>query len=210
MTFKTFVQGNVLNASEVNTYLMKQAVMTFASATARNTALPTPNEGMIAYLEDVNYFTWYNGSAWMIMAGNTPRAELTKTTDQTIGTAAYTTISSWNQTEMRTLTESGGIITIPSGFAGRYNISACVSWATNATGIRALTLAVNGTTTTYPGSMMSATASNTQQNFAINGLRLYAGDTIRLLAYQNSGGNLALNASAFAGGFKFIAEYVGA
>jgi hypothetical protein len=210
MTFKTFVQGNVLNASEVNTYLMKQAVMTFASATARNAALTTPNEGMIAYLEDVNMFTWYNGTSWFFLNGNTPRAELTKTTDQTIGTASYTTITSWSQTEMISLTQSGGIITIPSGFAGRYNISACASWATNSTGIRALTLAVNGTTTTYPGSMVTATAQNTQLNIAYNGIRLYSGDTLRLLAYQNSGGNLALNASAYAGGFKFLVEYIGA
>lgn len=210
MAFKTFVQGDMLNASELNTYLMKQSVMVFASATARNTTISTPLEGMLAYLEDVNQFSWYNGAAWVIIAGQMPRIELTRTTDKAITTSTYTTIDSWSQTENRGFTENGGIITIPSGFTGRYNISGAISWATNSTGIRALTLAVNGTTTSLPGSMISATASNTQQTIAYNGLKLYAGDTIRLLAYQNSGANLNINASSYNLGIKFIAEFVGA
>jgi hypothetical protein len=64
---KTFVQGNVLNASEVNTYLMDQTVMVFADATARDTALPsgTRAEGMVCYLKDVDTFYVYSGTAWV-------------------------------------------------------------------------------------------------------------------------------------------------
>lgn len=61
---KTFVAGAVLTASDVNTYLMDQAVMRFATASARSTALPTPSEGMMSYLDDTNQVEVYDGSSW--------------------------------------------------------------------------------------------------------------------------------------------------
>lgn len=70
---KTFVQGDVLNASEVNGYLMEQAVMKFASATARTTAIPSPTEGMVSWLDDLNQLYIYDGSAWVaVIATATP------------------------------------------------------------------------------------------------------------------------------------------
>jgi hypothetical protein len=66
MPRKTFVAGTLATASDVNTYLMDQSVMTFASAAARTTALPSPIEGMTTYLEDTNELTVYDGSAWRI------------------------------------------------------------------------------------------------------------------------------------------------
>lgn len=65
MPKKTFVTGTVLTASDVNTYLMNQSVMVFASASARNSAITSPTEGMIAYLSDSNTLTLYDGSAWV-------------------------------------------------------------------------------------------------------------------------------------------------
>jgi hypothetical protein len=63
--FKTFAVGEVLTATNVNTYLMQQAVMVFASAAARSTALSTNvAEGMVTYLTDSNSLWFYNGSAW--------------------------------------------------------------------------------------------------------------------------------------------------
>lgn len=61
---KTFVAGNVLTATEVNEYLMDQAVMRFATASARSTALPTPSEGMVSYLDSTNVVEVYDGSSW--------------------------------------------------------------------------------------------------------------------------------------------------
>jgi hypothetical protein len=67
---KTFVQGNILNASEVNTYLMDQAVMVFTSTTARDTALPagTRSEGMVCYISNEDSIYVYNGTAWFVIA----------------------------------------------------------------------------------------------------------------------------------------------
>jgi hypothetical protein len=63
--YKLFATGDVLTAAQVNTYLMQQSVMVFASATARNTALSgVLSEGMVAYLLDTNDVTIYDGAAW--------------------------------------------------------------------------------------------------------------------------------------------------
>jgi hypothetical protein len=62
---KIFVAGEILTASDVNTNLMDQAVMTFADDAARTTALPSPIEGMVTYLADSDALNVWNGSAWI-------------------------------------------------------------------------------------------------------------------------------------------------
>jgi hypothetical protein len=43
---------------------MRQAVSTFSNAAARTAAITAPSEGMLTYLEDVNRYEWWTGSAW--------------------------------------------------------------------------------------------------------------------------------------------------
>jgi hypothetical protein len=62
--FKTFADGDVLLASEVMGYMMKQQVCVFADSTARDAAILSPEEGQFAFLRDVNQITFYNGSSW--------------------------------------------------------------------------------------------------------------------------------------------------
>ena len=62
--FKTFAVGEVLTATNVNTYLMQQAVMVFASAAARTSGILSPSEGMVTYLTDSNSLWYYDGTAW--------------------------------------------------------------------------------------------------------------------------------------------------
>lgn len=69
--FKTFNTGDVLTASDVNTYLMQQTVMVFADAAARTAAIAAPSEGMFSYLKDTNKTYRYDGSAWLDDAGTT-------------------------------------------------------------------------------------------------------------------------------------------
>lgn len=61
---KTFVNGDILTASEVNTYLMEQSVMVFASASARTAAIGTATEGMVSFLKDTNTIDVYDGATW--------------------------------------------------------------------------------------------------------------------------------------------------
>ena len=63
--FKTFSVGEVLTATNVNTYLMQQTVMVFATASARSSAITAPSEGMVTYLTDSNTMWYYSGSAWV-------------------------------------------------------------------------------------------------------------------------------------------------
>ena len=63
--FLTFTDGSILTAAQVNGYLMKQAVMYFATAAARTTALTSPEEGMVTYREDSDVIEYYNGTAWV-------------------------------------------------------------------------------------------------------------------------------------------------
>ena len=62
--FKLFQDGQVLLASEVNTYMMEQQIMVFASAGARGSAIASPSEGMFAFLKDTDVLTYFDGSDW--------------------------------------------------------------------------------------------------------------------------------------------------
>jgi len=57
--FKTFADGDVLLASEVQGYIQDQMIMVFANATARDAAITSPAEGMFAFLKDTDKLTVY-------------------------------------------------------------------------------------------------------------------------------------------------------
>lgn len=64
--YKLYSTGDVLSATDVNTYLQQQTVMVFASSTARTTALSgVLAEGMVSYLQDTNAVEVYDGAAWV-------------------------------------------------------------------------------------------------------------------------------------------------
>jgi hypothetical protein len=77
--FTTFTAGSVLTATQVNTYLMQQAVMVFTNEAARDAAITSPSEGMTSYLTAptvptvsadsagtvTGVTTVYNGSVWV-------------------------------------------------------------------------------------------------------------------------------------------------
>jgi hypothetical protein len=59
MGFKTWAAGDVLTASDVMAYLMRQAVIVCTSGTR-----PTPVEGMVIYETDTDDIFVYNGTNW--------------------------------------------------------------------------------------------------------------------------------------------------
>jgi hypothetical protein len=72
---KLFVDGTILDAVGINTYLMDQAVMRFASTAARDAAFggsgePVLAEGMFAYTNDTNTLWFYTGSVWQAVLGS--------------------------------------------------------------------------------------------------------------------------------------------
>ena len=64
MTYKVFANGNPLQASELNTNLMQQAIAVFTDATAREAAIAVPVNGQFAYLTGTSNLTKYTGAAW--------------------------------------------------------------------------------------------------------------------------------------------------
>ena len=65
MPRKVFTSGEVLSASDVNSFLMNQSVMVFAGTAARGSAIPSPTEGMLTYLADSNTLEYWNGSSFV-------------------------------------------------------------------------------------------------------------------------------------------------
>jgi hypothetical protein len=107
--YKDWTAGNVLTAADLEDYTVKQSVMRFASASARNTALASVlDEGMMAWLDDVNSMTVYSGSAW-----------------STIG-PVHGAWTSWTPT----VTQSGSVTVTVSAAAysrlGRLIIGSCI------------------------------------------------------------------------------------
>jgi len=79
---KTFTAGEVLTASDVNTFLMEQSVMYFGGTAARASAIPTPTTGMTTYIgvsgtASIPQLETYTGSAWQTPYGLTQVANVT-------------------------------------------------------------------------------------------------------------------------------------
>lgn len=62
--YRTWTPGEVLTASNVQNYLQDQTVMVFSSSSARGSAIISPEEGMLSWLQDDNKYQYYDGSAW--------------------------------------------------------------------------------------------------------------------------------------------------
>ena len=97
MPRKVFVAGEILTAADVNTNLMDQAVMSFAGTAARGSAIPTPTEGMVAYLNDSNLVSIYDGSEWQNSlapgGGILQVVQAVKTDTFTTNSTSFTTVT---------------------------------------------------------------------------------------------------------------------
>lgn len=74
---KLFQDGQKLFAADVNSYLMDQSVMRFASSAARDAAFggvgePILAEGMCCYLQSDKCIYIYNGTSWIRAVSSTP------------------------------------------------------------------------------------------------------------------------------------------
>ena len=73
----TFTAGEILTAANLNV-VSDATVMTFADATARTTAIPSPTEGMVTYLASTKNLQRWTGAAWVdVVSGFTGRETIT-------------------------------------------------------------------------------------------------------------------------------------
>lgn len=117
MPYKDFVAGTPLASADVDNYLMRQTIMTFADSTARDTALSgVLDEGMHAYLEDTNTTTFYDGSAWVVK--NEPPQTWNMTAFAQPGPVACTTSYGWRQRSNGVFTAQLKVVFTATGVAG--------------------------------------------------------------------------------------------
>ena len=86
---KLFVSGQSLTADQVNTYLMDQTVMKFATTSARDTAFggageATLAEGMMCVTTDTDTIWYYTGSVWVARSVTTGLDRQVLTADSTV------------------------------------------------------------------------------------------------------------------------------
>ena len=187
MAIQTYVAGQVLTASSM-TSLQQQAVMTFTTEAARDTALPTPTEGMFAYITaptipaaagSITYVpsgiqTIYNGAAWVCLTAISGFQSATGTTSS----ATYTA----------TLSGSPGTnvaVTIVTGTTAEITIGAFHS--INGAGNDAIVgVAVSGATTLAASStqrLSNANTNNVQHSYTYILSGLTAGTNVFTLNY---------------------------
>ena len=117
--FKTFTTGEVLTAADTNGYLM-QGILVFATSTARDAAITSPQEGQFAYLKDTNVTTYYTGSAWANVDTTGMTNPMTTTGDTIYSSSGSTPARLGIGSTGNVLTVAGGVPTwaAPAGGGG--------------------------------------------------------------------------------------------
>ena len=131
--YKLFSTGDVLTAAQVNTYLMQQTTMVFASSAARTSALSgVLAEGMLSYLTDTNALQYYDGAAWQDvsnpgditgvtagtgLSGGGTSGAVTLSIDSTVATltGSQTLTNKTLTTPIISSISNSGTVTIPTG-----------------------------------------------------------------------------------------------
>jgi hypothetical protein len=178
--YKTFGALSTLTSADVQDYWMKQTVMVFASESARDTALSADKrEGMIAYLQDTNWTTYYNGAAWLIIGGRlgvTATGSTQSVANNTLQTASFDSATNVNGTF---LTPTGSTFTVPTGRSGQYTVAAKANLTTATTGV--LELQIAGDAYDFGFNTCSAPAAT------VGGIEIAAASTIVLALKQGVG-----------------------
>jgi len=178
--------------------LEKLSLLRFATAVARDAAIPSPEAGMFTFLTTPKQITLYDGSVWIIIAEKTrPVVGLRKSTLQSIPNTTATAVTFDVEDGDAQAMHASGSATITIPRTGLWLVGYQFEFAGNNNGTRATWIDFNALGVRYAyseqtnGSVTANTVNTAMGMFAFN-----AGDTFQLIAYQSSGG--ALNGGAYA------------
>lgn len=199
--------GGTIEAAWGNN-VRNRAIMRYASSTARDSAVPSPGEGEVCYLEDTNDLVVYNGSAWetFVLAGDVYSETEVDTffDDRSEGVVAYRSttlgIGTGTTTNLVPNTQAyddwGGWASTPNperitdDTAGYYIARMQVTFDTNATGYRQAQILRSGT---VQGLVRQAAidGDTTPLNLVVP-MSLSGSDYVSFQVYQDSGVSLNL------------------
>ena len=149
--FRTFQSGEVLTSSNVQNYLMDQAVTVFAGTAARGSAIASPETGMVSYRTDGTAdskregFEFYDGSGWVRMIP-APTGGLVLISATTIGSA----VSAVTVSDAFSSTYDNYLITVSGGVASTNN-SLVLTLGATVTGYYYSGSSIAYSATTYTG-----------------------------------------------------------
>lgn len=161
--YRTWTPGEILTANNVQDYLQNQTVMVFSTSAARGSAIVSPSEGMLTWLEDLNKYQYYNGSNWTDLIAVT--AVSSKSADYTVASTDANTILITTASSAVTITVPdvfivGDVVQVVRNGAGSAIISAgtgITSWAGIGTAGTALDFFID---TQYSAAAVIKTAAN--------------------------------------------------
>lgn len=189
--YKLFNTGDVLTAAQVNTYLMEQSVMRFATTTARDTALSgVLAEGMLCYIDADNNIYKYTGSAWVNIDTTGGGSPLTtkgdlytySTTDARLGVGANGTVltaDSAEATGLKWASPSGSGKTWTLLNAGGTNLTGAQTITVSGiSGVEDLMIFVNQASSVSAASEIGIRFNgDTGTNYGHTGFQIEAGST---------------------------------
>ena len=139
MPRKVFVAGEILTAADVNANLMDQAVMSFAGTAARGSAIPSPTEGMVTYLNDLDRLEVYT-DAWKPVGSILQVASTSKIdtfSQGSVGAGAFVSVTGLSVSITPTSTSSkiliSGYVVVANDFSGLQAINVAVRLKRGAT-----------------------------------------------------------------------------
>lgn len=129
-----------------------------------------------------------------------PHVSLTNSSAQTISNSSATRVTAWDTETI----DVGGLhdtgtdpsrITIPTGQEGLYLVGGTMWWASNSTGRRIMYFYKNGSDAEIGGYAYSPSVAGDNRRSSTAIFSLSAGDYVEMFVFQDSGGNLDLEAT---------------
>ena len=192
--YKLFSTGDVLSASDVNTYLQQQTVMVFASAAARTTALASVlAEGMVTYLKDTDVVEIYTGAAWVSLDDpNAIQNSIVTAKGDIIGANASSTparlaVGTNNQVLTADSTTATGL-----------------KWATPATTSSGLTKIVSADFTSSAGVNINGCFTSTYSNYVVVISNLNAGSNASDIYFRFQYSTSTLQSASYYSGAYYM------